>query len=280
MRIVLYIPGSICRLRLARDFADALTSSLSDKATVEVTSRLRSVRHPGKSIDALHVIGSWSFPASRAIAIARRRGIPTVYTPLCGLSPWVMSRSKLVHAVKTAFYQYSMTRRAGVVHVGGPEEREYMEHLGWNSNIRLIANPILTHEISSDTLASQLFDIYRQADNTAVKETEQRAAHAVKHIHQEGAESEKEVCRMIYILYLRVRRRDIPMRYIEELHHMLMTTELDEDILAAMLRKLHIYHFMASLETVMSRLTGLTEGFMPIPDRDGRQAAQLEKIIC
>lgn len=280
MRIVLYIPSSIYRVRLAKEFADALTSSLSDKATVEVTSRLKIVRHPSKSIDALHVIGSWSFPASRAIAIAHHRGIPTVYTPLCGLSPWMMSRSKLIHVVKTAVYQYTMTRHAGVIHVGGPEEKDYMEHLGWNNNIRLIANPILTHEISSDTLASQLFDIYRQADNAAVRETEQRAAHAVEHIHQEGTDSEKDVCKLIYILYLRVRRRDIPMKYIKELHHMLMTTDLDEDILAAMLHKLHIYHFMASLETVMSHLTQLTEGFMPIPNKNDRQAARLEKIIC
>lgn len=280
MRIVLFIPGNIYRTRLARDFSDALTSSLSDKATVEVTGRLRSVRHPSKSIDALHVIGCWSLPASRAIAIARRRGIPTVYTPLCGLSPWTMSRSRLMHIVKTAAWQYTMTRHAGVIHVGGPEEKEYMEHLGWNSNIRLIANPILTHEISSGTLASQLFDIYRQADNAAVRETALKAARAVEHIHQEGSGSEKDVCRLIYILHLRVRRRDIPMRYIRELHHVLMTTELDEDILAAMLRKLHIYHFMASLETVMSHLTQLPEGFMPIPSRNDRQAARLEKIIC
>ncbi len=113
--------------------------------------------------DLVHVFGSWNMGASHLMMKAYHGHVPTVYSPLGGLQPWVIKRKKSVFTLSS---QRNMTRKALAVHVCGKLEQETFLSLKWHKCVALIKNPVLTSKISFPEMASQMFSLYQKVIDT------------------------------------------------------------------------------------------------------------------
>ena len=77
----------------------------------------------------------------------------------------------------------------------------------------------------------------------------------------------------------RMPHRNIPQKYIDDLHTLLYADNYDEDVIHAELTKQKLDMYAAAVFDAMTEKTGLTEGFMPLPARKGRKSRQILKYI-
>lgn len=116
-----------------------------------------------KEYDLVHVFGSWNMSAAHLLTKAYNDHVPTVYSPLGGLQPWVVKRRKSAFTYSS---QRNMTRKALAVHVCGKLEQETFLSLKLNSCVALIKNPVLTSKITFPEMASQMFALYQKVIDT------------------------------------------------------------------------------------------------------------------
>lgn len=136
-----------------REQADVDMSATQDEHTTQVVG----------DYDIVHVFGCWNLAAAHLLIKAYHDHVPTVYSPLGGLQPWVVKRRKSFFTLSS---QRNMTRKALAVHVCGKLEQETFLSLKWNSRVALIKNPVLTSKISFPEMASQMFSLYQKVADT------------------------------------------------------------------------------------------------------------------
>lgn len=279
MRIVIFLPSSVKPGSMESLMAGQLADSLKLGTDVEVVNKLSKIRHHHSSIDVVHVIGCWHLSSARVIKLAYRRGIPIVYTPMQEITTWYRHQHRLACTLKSILYQRSITHKASVIHVTGPVEQSDMEKLGWNHQINLIANPVLTHQINSDELAQRLLIIYHTANENTTQTAQQSAEKAVSKVCKQNFNIEKQICQYIFMIHRRMQRCDIPLAMLKQLSNLLCTQDYDEELIARILRKLHLTNFTRYLETALQKRNLLTEGFMPIAQRNGRLTTKIMQYI-
>mgnify|MGYP006783364477 FL=1 len=77
----------------------------------------------------------------------------------------------------------------------------------------------------------------------------------------------------------RMPHKNIPQKYLDDLHTLLYADDYDEDAIKEELGKLKLSNYAASVFQAMTEKTGLTEGFMPIPAKEGRKSREILKYI-
>ena len=91
--------------------------------------------------------------------------------------------------------------------------------------------------------------------------------------------SDDLICRQLLTIYARIPHRDIPREAIDKLHQLLMADNYDEDLLAKEIGQLRLTSFSASLFQSMRDITQLTEGFMPLPPKEGKLAKRISRYV-
>ena len=77
------------------EMVSQLALGMQAQADVDLSAALDD--HPRLSLadyDLVHVFGCWNKVAANLIARAYREHVPTVFSPLGGLQPWVMKQRK------------------------------------------------------------------------------------------------------------------------------------------------------------------------------------------
>jgi hypothetical protein len=97
---------------------------------------------------------------------AHRLHIPTVFSPLGGLQPWVMRHHKGSFLLSS---QREAVQLASAVHLCGKLESDLFEPLKWNRRRALIKNAIVTSLISFDEMAAQLLQLYQKVLDTQAR---------------------------------------------------------------------------------------------------------------
>lgn len=119
--------------------------------------------------DIVHVHGCWSSETARIVCLSTRRGFRTVLSPHGGLEPWIFRQQMWKEKIpKTVAYQWLAVRRAFVIHVSGAIEHENMKSLGWNKRITIVKNPLVTSEINTKEMASEMLCLYQKVLDTDV----------------------------------------------------------------------------------------------------------------
>lgn len=116
-----------------------------------------------KAYDLMHVFGCWNMAAAHLLTMAYHDHVPTVYSPLGGLQPWVVKHRKTAVAISS---QRKMTCKALAIHVCGKLELETFRSLKLNNRVTLIKNPVLTSKITFPEMASQMFALYQKVIDT------------------------------------------------------------------------------------------------------------------
>lgn len=159
-KILFYIPSDVDNVDINHELTQELARVMGAMADVEIVSNLR-----GKPLAVLkgytlvHVFGAWNHHAALVLLKARRLHVPTVYTPLGGLQPWVMRRHR--HSWLYGL-QRDMVRQASAVHVCGTLEDKMFKRLKWNTKTALIKNPVLTSQTSFEQMSHEVMALYRK----------------------------------------------------------------------------------------------------------------------
>ena len=98
--------------------------------------------------DILHTVGAPSQTIISKMRNARRRLIPVVYSPLATISPWNSS------------YNEKLIIKNGFIHAVGENEQKYLQEKYKGTNVVLIKNPEVTHDISQSLFSANFKQLY------------------------------------------------------------------------------------------------------------------------
>lgn len=219
--------------------------------------------------DVALLMGAWSYRLSRVASRARRVGVPCVMIPLGDLSAWNRTHPHSSRFLQRWFYQAGMARKSECLIATTPMEKENLLALSWNEDVRLVRYPLYTR-MTNDQLMT---DGLRVISESVLQTFEERREAQV------AGMTDNAICRQILRISLRMPHRNIPKGYLDQLHAMLRADDYDEDVLAAEMDKLRLSPFAAALFHVMREQTGLTEGFMPIPDKKGKLVKRIQGYL-
>lgn len=164
MKILYHVTPEADASPIYHEMVAQLALCMQDRAEVDVPSaRDGYVVQSLEGYDMVHVFGCWNMGAARLLAKAYQDHVPTVYSPLGGLQPWVVKRRKSFFTISS---QRNMTRKALAVHVCGKLERETFLSLKLNNRVSLIKNPVLTAKTSFPEMASLMFSLYQKVCDT------------------------------------------------------------------------------------------------------------------
>lgn len=159
-KILFYIPSEVDRIDINHELKQELARVMSASIEVEMVSSLRGKPlSVVKNYTLVHVFGAWNQHAALVLLKATRMHVPTVYTPLGGLQPWMMKRHN--HSWLGGL-QRSMARQASAVHICGALESEMFDRLKWNTKTALIQNPVLTSQTSFEQMSREMLTLYRK----------------------------------------------------------------------------------------------------------------------
>lgn len=219
--------------------------------------------------DVAILLGAWDHKLSRLAREARHMGMPYVVAPLGDLSPWNRGHPSARRWVKKGWYQRSLARDAACLIATTPMEKEQLLRLGWQEDVRMVRYPVYTGMATEATMAEGFNAICRSVLADSERLLRERIADM----------SDDPICRQLLAIYARMPHRDIPADMMGRLHRLLMADDYDEDSLAREIGQLRLTHFSASLFQAMRGITGLTEGFMPLPPREDRLARRIAGYV-
>ena len=212
------------------------------KAYIETLQQRLDIADNIEDADVVLFLGAWSYQGFRLAQRSRKMGIP---------------------------YQKTMCKSAELIIATTPLEKEYLTALGWNSHISLIRY----FGYSQLTSQSAMTEDWQGADTITFTNYEKRKAEAI------AAKTDEPIIAQIMQIKSRMPHRNIPQKYIDDLHTLLYADNYDEDAIHAELTKQKLDMYAAAVFDAMTEKTGLTEGFMPLPARKGRKSRQILKYI-
>lgn len=219
--------------------------------------------------DIVLILGAWSIKGARTARKARRMGIPYIVCPLGDISERNRTNPYLKRKVQAIAYQKNMCKRANLLIATSPMEKDYLQRLGWNEGISLIRYFGYSHLTSAQAMS----DEWTQADTTTLSDFEIRKAEAI-------AERTKDaIIAQIIQIESRMPHKNIPQKYLDDLHTLLYADNYDEDAIKEELEKLKLSQYAASVFQAMTEKTGLTAGFMPLPAKEGRKSKEILKFV-
>ncbi|MCH3969251.1 MAG: hypothetical protein LKE47_02205 [Prevotella sp.] len=258
MKIYLYINKSISKIDIWRDYMSAVSRC-------DHTDQLSEA-------DLLHLLGAWDYRASRLAGKARKMGIPYIFSPLGGITPWNMRHPAHKRFFQRLNYQKSMIKYADAVLVTTPLEMQYLKKLKWNFQLYRIPNPVLTHLLSEEEMRSKMEEVYARV----LSRHEKFKAEQIRRLT--GNDSpEHLILRQLLQIQSRMPHQNIPQEYFDALQSLLHDTDYDDDLLTEQIKKLKMEKFSRRVFQVMTSRTGLTEGFMPEESLEDRKTKTMLK---
>lgn len=232
----------------------------------------KSLRLTTEAADVVHVLGPWTQQTCHAIVRQRLLDIPVVYTCTDGLQ----SIASLHGPTRT---MKKIVKAASAIHVGGLTEQQRLSQWFPTTPTTLILNPLLTASTTEPEALSACTKLYERivkSNQEYVKEQIQKRVDGLK----QTDESIAAICHtMLYAQHFHT-RGFLPKPLLQDLTHILITRDYDESQLAVHLGSLQISTFAARLMHILRQTTQLTEGFMPIPELDDKEAqAALSHIL-
>lgn len=159
LKVLLYITAEADAVDIHHELTTQLAHYLGNHVEATLVASHGNQLSDLTPYHLIHIFGCWSRSAAHLLIRAHKQHIPTVFTPLGGLQPWVMKHHKSGHL---SGLTRRMTALASAVHVCGKLEAETFVCLGWNKRMALIKNPVLTSQLSFDDMTQQMLTLYRK----------------------------------------------------------------------------------------------------------------------
>lgn len=239
------------------------------EAYLQVLSHQFDVTQQLADADIVLILGAWTMQGARLAKQSRQMGIPYIVCPLGDISERNCKNPHLKRSLQTFAYQKSMYQHAQLVIATTPLEQAYLTKLGWNPNITLIRYFCYSHLA---TQASTISD-WQQADDHTLALFEQKKAEAI------AAQTQDAIVAQIMQIHSRMPHKNIPQKYLDDLHALLYADDYNEDNICQELAQLKLSSYAASVFQAMTEKTGITEGFMPLPAKKGSKSREILKYV-
>lgn len=219
--------------------------------------------------DVVLIVGAWTIKGAQLAHRARKMGIPYIVCPLGDLSIRNISNPYFKRKLQTSIYQKRMYKESNLILATTPMEKDYLVSLGWNQSVSLLRYFGYSHLTTAGAMVKSLQEI----NATTLSQYEQQKAESI------AAQSEFPIIMQIMQIKSRMPHKNIPMKYLDDLHELLYADNYDEDAINVELSKLQLTHYAAAVFQAMSEKTGLTEGFMPLPAKKGAKSKEILKYL-
>lgn len=236
---------------------------------IEALSRKLDIAQSLVDADIVLIIGAWTMQGARLASKSRKMGIPYIVCPLGDISDRNRKNPHLKRSLQTAMYQKAMYQKAELVIATTPLEQEYLTKLNWNKTISLIRY----FGYSQLTSESAMMEDWNDNDTSTLADFERRKAEAI------ADQTKEAIVAQIMQILSRMPHKNIPQKYLDDLHTLLYADDYDEDAINEDLSKLKLSDYAASVFQAMTERTGLTEGFMPLPAKKGRKSKEILKYV-
>ncbi len=258
MRISIVCGADPCGDKIGRQTCDILADQFS---------RVKAVVLTAENPDILHVVGGWDANSMKLARHATQCHIPYIHTPLGTLSPWL----------RPTVGQQRLSSSAHALVASGLMEQKLL--LKYNiERLQLILNPVITSLTTQTEMAYAYLTAYERNtssnDTTIIENIDNKMR-----LLNEGDENIVAICRyLLYAQYL-CQKQNIPLTFLHELTQAMVNADYDEEHFADVLDLMNLYDFTQRLEYVLSQKSTLTEGFMPIPFLNDKEARDMLKIV-
>lgn len=260
MKVCIHISKCLQQIDIHRDLISILANELPQD--IEVVSKLENT-------DVLLIFGAWQIKDSRLARKALKMGIPYLIIPLGHISKWNIEHYLLKRILQTKIYQNTMIKKASAVLTLAKMENTYLKKLKWNTQIFEIPNSLFTRLTTNKDMSEQVYAICRQTLYSYQSKVEEET-HKI---------TDDSIIFHILLIKKRMSHQNIPLSMFQQLHHLLHDTEYNDDELEEKIRKLKLTGFAASLFAVLIQQTGLTEGFIPFPQKRDKLSKTIKKYI-
>lgn len=219
--------------------------------------------------DIVLILGAWTMAGAQLARKSRKMGIPYIVCPLGDISERNRMNPHFKRCLQSFLYQKGMYKKADLIVATTPMEKEYLSKLGWNKSISLIRYFGYSHLTNQEATMEE----WTNADDTTLAAFEKRKAEAI------AAQTKDAIITQIMQIQSRMPHKNIPQKYLDDLHALLYADDYDEDAICEELDKLKLSSYAASVFQAMTDKTGLTEGFMPLPAKKGRKSKEILKYV-
>ena len=219
--------------------------------------------------DIVLIFGAWTRKGAQLASKSRKMGIPYIVCPLGDISERNRQNPHLKRLMQTLMYQKSMYKHANLLVASTPMERNYLMKLGWNNRVILTRYFGYSHLITEEGTMED----WQETDASTLADFEHRKAEAI------AQQTQHAIIAQIMQIQSRMPHRNIPQKYLDDLHTLLYADDYDEDAINEELKKLKLDSYAASVFQAMTDKTGLTEGFMPLPAKKGRKSKEILKYV-
>lgn len=222
--------------------------------------------------DVVHVFGTWSRKGARAVRRYAARRIPVVFTSadgLCSMLRLHRDRRRVVRRI---------AGDAAAVHVIGPLEGAYVRDVAADAAVCEIANPGITSVLSEEGVVSAMLSLYVRAAELHDRRERQQIAGQVAGLEEKDTVI-RDLCAEILYARYQAFRGNLGHGTMDGIAGDLTRRQYDEDRFAGAVRKLGVGDFCRRLLYAAGERASLTEGFMPVPPLEDRQARRLVALI-
>lgn len=258
MRIRMFLGADLDNNNIPERTMEVLCAELAKDDKIEITD---------DNPDIIHFFGAWNPSAQKMAKDAEMKYISTVHTPLGSLSPW---QPRSIANAK-------LTSKCTAIIASGQMEHELIDD-GTNNKLLNILNPVVTNSTTAEQMASEYKDVYIKSIKTNDDKIWENIIHKVSMIREQD-EVILNICRNLLYAQCLATRQNIPQIFIDNLSNLLTNSNYDEDRLGEVLKLIHLYMFTQQLEYILQEKSGLKEGFMPIPMKEGKLAHQMLSFI-
>ncbi len=246
--------------------SDIVGDGIAERTCRTLTEEIESARSAiltDENPDVIHVIGGWDTHSIAAAREAQTKRIAWVHTPLGSISPWFNPSSSHMR----------LSMKATMLVASGAMEQELLDE-GDRDNLRLILNATTTATTTAQEMASAYMEVYSEAAKITDKGIWDDIDAKMKLLNEHDG-GIIGICRnLLYAQYLH-KRGSIPRKFLDGLSSLMTSSDYDEDHMADILRLISLYDFTQRLEYAMQERSTLTEGFMPIPLKDDKEARDI-----
>ena len=219
--------------------------------------------------DIVLILGARRMDGARLARKSRKMGIPYIVCPLGDISERNRKNPHFKRSLQSLLYQKSMYQKADLVIATTPMEKDYLTLLGWNKSIALIRYFGYSHLASEEATMED----WLNTNDATFADFERRKAEHIATLTQDA------IITQIMQIQSRMPHKNIPQKYLDDLHTLLYADNYDEDAICEELEKLKLTNYAASVFQAMTGKTGLTEGFMPLPAKKGRKSKEILKYV-
>ena len=256
MKVYLFISKKKQQFSMYQAYFEALKQKL-DIATTLVDA------------DIVLLMGAWTMKGAQLAKHSRKMGIPYIVCPLGDISERNLKNPHLKRVLQAFSYQKKMYKKADLVIATTPMEKDYIEKLRWNKHIVLLRYFNYSHLTTESAMMEDLQDMFQ----SSFDEFERRKAEAI------AQQTKDAIVAQIMQIQSRMSHKNIPQKYLDDLHTLLYADNYDEDAINEELYALKLNNYAAAVYQAMSEKTGLTEGFMTLPAQKGRKSKEIIRYV-